>query len=92
MMVLGQASVGESVPDLDTASEVPLSTQAIFVSMITLLVFAIIFVAPVHTFYIVLSLSPSPPFSLSFSPSLSLPPSLRMRVLLLILRGPNTTT
>ena len=37
MMVLGQATVGESVPDLDTASETPLSTQAIFVSMITLL-------------------------------------------------------
>ena len=73
MMVLGQASVGESVPDLDTASEAPLSTQAIFVSMITLLVFTIIFVAPIHTFYIVLSLSPSP---LSLSLSLPLSPSL----------------
>ena len=41
MMVLGQVSVGESVPDLDTASETPLSAQAIFVSMITLLVLCI---------------------------------------------------
>ena len=38
MVFIGQASVSESVPDLDTASETPLSTQAIFVSMITLLV------------------------------------------------------
>ena len=37
MVFIGQASVSESVPDLDTASETPLSTQAIFVSMTTLL-------------------------------------------------------
>ena len=47
--VLGQVSVGESVPDLDTANETLQSTQAIFVSITVtfstvLCVFSVIFV------------------------------------------------